>query len=347
MRRRKAGQDMVGRCGPNIRAGAIAIVLGLSLLAETAAAGPLEDCIEQTRPRQRMAACGEVIRSPSFDDHSKSTAHIVIGEMSLQAGALKDAILHFGEAVRFDNANDRAYAGRAEARVASGDVAGAIGDYGKAISIAPSNATHYIGRGHAYLLRGNADASIRDLTEALRLQPDNAVALNNRGLAHRKKGDTVAALADYGAAIAVNPVYALAYANRGYLNQSIGKTEDAINDLSEALRLDPSQVAVRDALKRLGALNPAERESNARVREGRTLVEVSCAPCHAVGASGESPNAKAPAFHELQKRYAMLSLRTPITRGIAAPHDEMPRFRPTEEQLDAIVAYINSLAARR
>ena len=37
----------------------------------------------------------------------------------------------------------------------------------------------------------------------------------------------------------------------------------------------------------------------------------------------------------------------PITRGIATPHETMPSFRPTEEELDAIVAYINSLPSAR
>lgn len=327
--------------------GAFLIAFGLSVLAGAANAGPFEDCTQYYRPRLRMAGCSEVIRSPAFDAAAKSQAYTNIGELRTQAGALKEAIRNFGQALRLDSENSSAYAGRAEARAASGDLTGAIRDYDKAISISPSDSANFIGRGHAYLVRGNADASIRDLSEALRLQPGSAVAYNNRGLAFRKKGDTAAALADYSAAITLNPAYALAYANRGHLNESIGKTDDAIQDLSEALRLDPSQVSVRNALKKLGALDPAERESNARIREGQTLVEVSCAPCHAVGSGGTSPNAKAPAFHDLQKRYAMLSLRAPITRGLAAPHDEMPRFKPTDQELDAIIAYINSLALRR
>lgn len=331
-----------------------ALCLGAFLTAATvllatdyAQAGPLEDCNQYYRPRLRLAGCKEVIRSPSFDAAAKSVAYNNIGELRTQAGALKEAIRNFSQALRLDSANSRAYAGRAEARAASGDMVGAIRDYDRAIAISPSDSINFIGRGHAHLVRGNADASIRDLSEALRLQPDSAVALNNRGLAYRKKGDTVAALADYTSAIAINPAYALAYANRGRLNQSIGKTDEAIKDLSQSLRLDPSQVSVRNSLKALGALDPAERETNARIREGRTLVEISCAPCHAVGPRGTSANPKAPPFHELQKRYDMLSLRTPITRGIAAPHDDMPRFKPSDVELDAIVAYINSLGTRR
>jgi tetratricopeptide (TPR) repeat protein len=330
----------VGRC-------TIVSALLLISIADASSAGPLEDCTQYQRPRLRLAGCSEVIRSPSFDAAAKSTAFTNIGEIRTQAGALKEAIWNFGQAIRFDGTNPRAYSGSAEARAAFGDHAGAIRDYDRAIALAPSDSANYVGRGHAHLVRGDADASIRDLTEALQLQPGSAVAFNNRGLAYRRKGDIAAALADYNSAIALNPVYALAYANRGRLHESAGRKQEAISDLSESLRLDPSQISVRNALKKLGAIEPAERESDLRVREGRTLVDVNCAPCHAIGAVGASPLANAPAFRDLQKRYAMLSLRAPITRGLAAPHDDMPRFRPTEPELDAIVAYINSLAARR
>ncbi|MGE3989554.1 tetratricopeptide repeat protein, partial [Pseudorhodoplanes sp.] len=294
-----------------------------------------------------LAGCGQVIASPAFDDAARSVAHTNIGELRTQAGALKEAIYHFGRAIRLDGDNARAYAGRAEAQAASGNSDAAIQDYDKAIAIAPSDSTNFVGRGHAHFVRGDSDAAIRDLTEALRLQPGSAVAFNNRGLAYRKKRDLAAALADYDAAIALNPVYALAYANRGRLLDSQGRKDDAIRDLSLSLQLDPSQASVRAALKRLGAIGPAERESDARVRAGRLLVETNCAPCHATGSRGASPNARAPAFRELQRRYDMLSLRTPITRGLAAPHDEMPRFRPTPDELDAIVAYINGLSPTR
>lgn len=327
--------------------GAIFTALWLSLFVDAANAGPLEDCTQHARPRLRLAGCGHVIGSPAFDAATKSTAYTNIGEIRTQAGALKDAIYNFGQAIRLDGDNSRAYGGRAEARAAFGDIAGAIRDYDKAIALSPSDGIYHVGRGHAYLVQGNADASIRDLTEALRLQPGSAVAFNNRGLAFRKKGDNAAALTDYNSAIDLNPVYALAYANRGRLYESTGKKDEAIRDLSESLRLDPSQVSVRRALKKLGAIEPAERESDARVREGLTLVEINCSPCHAIGSIGASRDPKAPAFRDLQKRHDMLSLRTPITRGIAAPHQEMPRFRPTEAELNAIVAYINSLAARR
>ena len=38
-----------------------------------------------------------------------------------------------------------------------------------------------------------------------------------------------------------------------------------------------------------------------------------------------------------------MTLREPLTRGIAAPHDEMPNFGPTDAEIDKIIAYINTL----
>jgi mono/diheme cytochrome c family protein len=40
-------------------------------------------------------------------------------------------------------------------------------------------------------------------------------------------------------------------------------------------------------------------------------------------------------------------LREPLSRGIAAPHDEMPKFALSGPQIDNIIAYINSLSAAK
>ena len=84
-------------------------------------------------------------------------------------------------------------------------------------------------------------------------------------------------------------------------------------------------------------------ETEKRVQEGKALVEQNCSGCHAVGGKGASPNKKAPEFRSLHERHPSLALREPLSRGIAAPHDEMPKFALTGPQVDTVVAYINSL----
>ena len=319
----------------------------LGLTIGLASAGVLDDCRQDWRqPDLRLQACTAVIEDTSFGVAAKVLALNLRGEMRVEAGAPDQAITDFTESIRLQSNNRAAFAGRGQARFASGEYRGAIDDYSQAIRIAPE-ATDYIERGHAYLASGNADASIRDLTEAIRLDPASASARNNRGLAYRKKGDAEQALRDYNAAISLNPVYALAYANRGFLFESQGQKKRAIESLLQAIILDPSQIAVRDALKRLGVFDIVQKESDRRVRRGKALAETNCSGCHAIGTEGLSPNRSAPAFRDLQRRYRMLALRKPITRGIAAPHDQMPQFVIPDDDVDMIVAYINSLAVRR
>jgi len=69
--------------------------------------------------------------------------------------------------------------------------------------------------------------------------------------------------------------------------------------------------------------------------------------CHAVGATGDSPNNMAPQLRSLHARPPRLALREPLSRGIAAPHDEMPRFALTAPEIDSVVGYINSLATTK
>jgi tetratricopeptide (TPR) repeat protein len=323
------------------------IALGANLLILTAGlahAGALDDCQQDWRqPALRLQACTAVVDGVGFGVTARVLALNTRGELQIEAGALDKARADFTESIRLQSSNRAAFAGRAQARFASGDYRGAIDDYSEAIRISPE-ASDYIERGHVYLVSGNVDASIRDLTEAIRLDPVSESARNNRGLAYRKKGDVEQAVRDYTAAISLNPVYALAYANRGFLFESQGQKNRAIEDLLQALILDPSQIAVRDALKRLGVFDFAQKESDSRIRRGKALAEANCSRCHAIGTANESPDRSAPAFRDLRRRYHMLSLRKPITRGIAAPHDQMPQFVLSDNDVDMIVAYINSLA---
>ena len=322
---------------------AISLLL-LAISLQPAAADLIDEC---RGPDVQLRACDEIITSPIFDLDAKALAYRYRGDAHTDAGAFQQAIADFSEAIRLRPDNAPALAGRARAEFSIGDFAGAVADYSDAIRLSPANANLHIARGHVYLALENLDASIRDLTEAIRLDPKSPSAFNNRGLALRKKGDIGGALQDYGTAIAIDPVYALPYENRGYLQEARGERNAAVGDLRQALLLDPSLIGARDALKRLGSWQSVASESDRRIREGQALVERNCSSCHAIGAQGRSPNANAPKFRDLSRLYTLLALRGPITRGIAAPHDQMPQFAPSDEQIDMIVAYINSLATNR
>ena len=325
---------------------AITILL-FAVSVQPAAADLIGECRWHSWPDVQLRACTEIIMSPGFGLEAKALAYQNRGDARTNAGAFQQAIADFSESIRLRPDSASAFAGRARARFSIKNFAGALDDYNEAIRLSPATVSLYVERGHVYLSQGNLDASIGDLTEAVRLDPKSASAFNNRGLALRKKGDLDGAIQEYSTAIAINPVYALAYQNRGYLQAARGQRNAAIDDLRQALLLDPSLIGARNALKRLGSQPSITSESERRIREGQGLAERNCSSCHAIGPRGRSVNSKAPEFRNMNRRHTLLALREPITRGIAAPHDEMPQYLLSDEQIDTIVAYINSLSTKR
>ncbi len=314
------------------------------LSAGFACAGPVEDCAQARNPQARLKGCSDVIGNAAFGNDEKARAFRNRANLRLEAGAASDAVADYTQAMRLATPDSAVLSGRARARLVLSDTAGALEDYNEAVKLSPQSAGLLIARGHVHYVRGNAKAAIDDFTEALRINPSSASAYNQRGLAYRRSGDVKKAIGDYTSAININPVYALAYNNRGYAYEALGRKDEAVADFRAALLLDASLVGARDGLARLGAKSASAAETEARIREGRALVTSYCVGCHAVAATGDSPNPKAPAFRTLSARHSGLSLREPLSRGIAAPHDRMPKFTLTPDQVDSIIAYINGLA---
>ena len=76
---------------------------------------------------------------------------------------------------------------------------------------------------------------------------------------------------------------------------------------------------------------------------GRRLVEANCAQCHAIGLEGASAHLDAPALRDLSGRYPIDALEEAFAEGIYVGHPDMPEFEATPEQIDAILAYIQSI----
>jgi tetratricopeptide (TPR) repeat protein len=328
----------------------------LAVTCEAAMADVLAEC-RQLGPEVNMGACTEVITSPSFGPDDKAFAYRRRGEARTNAGENRAAVADFTESIRLKKDDMSAFAGRGRANFADGNLAGSIADYSEAIRL--SKATHlspdladlYVQRGHVYVVSKQLDAAISDLTEAIRLNPSSVDALNTRGVAYVKKGDFDRAIDDYTAAIALLP-FPVVYANRGFAYEAENRQDLAIADFQYALMHDPAQVGVRDALKRLGVPPDAiTSQTNQLISEGAALAEKSCSSCHAVGLSGDSPNKKAVEFRNFYKQQPLFVLRQPITRAIRGMHDQMPdehvklmKVTLSDNQIDMIVAYINSLS---
>ena len=101
-------------------------------------------------------------------------------------------------------------------------------------------------------------------------------------------------------------------------------------------------------------------ETNERVRRGAVLAEKNCSSCHAVGTTDVnpnktdvSPNKNAVAFRDYYQKQPLYGLRAPITRAIRGTHDQTyfafnaMKVVLSDEEIDSIVAYINSLSTAK
>ena len=76
------------------------------------------------------------------------------------------------------------------------------------------------------------------------------------------------------------------------------------------------------------------------VARGKALVLKYCSGCHAVELTGDSPHPKAPPFRTLSQRFPIDALEETFIGTIDTGHPGMPVFKATQDQIDAIIAYI-------
>jgi len=91
------------------------------------------------------------------------------------------------------------------------------------------------------------------------------------------------------------------------------------------------------------ALSVAAEESTTPLGRGEALLASNCAHCHAVGRSGDSPHATAPAFRTLSRKYKIESLSEALAEGLSTGHPDMPEFVFAPEEVGAIIAYLQSI----
>jgi len=120
--------------------------------------------------------------------------------------------------------------------------------------------------------------------------------------------------------------------------------------VGEIMRLFLAALGVLFLVACASAPAQAPSESHATrdlIAEGHALVETRCVSCHAIGPEGESRLAEAPPFRTLSERYPVTALEEALAEGILVGHPAMPEFRFSPAEIDAIVAYLNSIQTRR
>lgn len=90
-------------------------------------------------------------------------------------------------------------------------------------------------------------------------------------------------------------------------------------------------------------LSTSPASSGPDIAQGEALVRTNCSPCHAVAVADPSPHPDAPAFRVLSARYPVDNLAEALAEGISTGHPDMPELVASPDQIEAIIAYIQSL----
>ena len=92
----------------------------------------------------------------------------------------------------------------------------------------------------------------------------------------------------------------------------------------------------------------ANAVSSSQLRsKGKALLEEKCGRCHAIGAAGQSPLNEAPPMRTIYARFAPLELQAELREGMVSRHRAMPQIEFSDEDTDAILAYLYALAVKK
>ena len=90
------------------------------------------------------------------------------------------------------------------------------------------------------------------------------------------------------------------------------------------------------AVQPAAALSPREQR-------GLNFARTHCASCHAIGRTGSSPLAAAPAFRDLHTKYPVDDLAESFAEGIVTGHPTMPEWQLDPPQIGDLLAYLKTL----
>ena len=96
----------------------------------------------------------------------------------------------------------------------------------------------------------------------------------------------------------------------------------------------------------LSATSNAATSSQLRSR-GKALLQENCGRCHAIGAVGSSPLKEAPPMRTVYARFDPRELQAELTEGMVSRHRAMPQIEFSDEDVDAILAYLYALEVKK
>ena len=88
-------------------------------------------------------------------------------------------------------------------------------------------------------------------------------------------------------------------------------------------------------------------ESSQLKDRGKVILQKNCGRCHAIEAAGDSPLKQAPPMRDIYARFAPRELQAELREGMVSQHRAMPQIDFSDEDVDAILAYLYALAIKK
>lgn len=79
------------------------------------------------------------------------------------------------------------------------------------------------------------------------------------------------------------------------------------------------------------------------IAQGEAMAETLCASCHAIGLTDTGAHPDTVPFRELSWTYDIEFLAEPLAEGIIVGHPDMPVFQFEPKDIDALLAYLESI----
>lgn len=108
----------------------------------------------------------------------------------------------------------------------------------------------------------------------------------------------------------------------------------------------PAWLLIVGLLLCVSAASNAATSSQLRSR-GKAVLQENCGRCHAIGAVGNSPLKEAPPMRTIYARFAPRELQAELREGMVSRHRAMPQIEFSDEDVDAILAYLYALATKK
>ena len=102
-------------------------------------------------------------------------------------------------------------------------------------------------------------------------------------------------------------------------------------------------MTMRAVLTLIAILTASAACAQEPARQGKLLLREFCGACHATGVWGRSPKVGAPPFRYLGRSFDLDQLPRVLERGISSGHPDMPEFKFSEDDANAVRAYLRTI----